>query len=85
MVTLSQQRSNLLNQQLVALETALHALVDADPPLTQQRQLLCSVPGFAFTSALTILTETAGFHRLETGAEISAAAGMDPSPHQSGA
>ncbi|WP_189093927.1 IS110 family transposase, partial [Deinococcus ruber] len=84
-VTLSQQRLDLLDQQLVALETALHALVDADPPLTQQLTLLCSIPGFALISALTILAETGGFNRLETGAEISAAAGMAPSPHQSGA
>ena len=83
-LTLAQQRLDLLDQQLVALDAALHELVDADVTLAQPLKLLLSVPGFAFTSAATVLAETAGFSRLETAEEISAAAGMAPSPQQSG-
>ena len=83
-LTLAQQRLDLLDQQLVALDAALHELVDADVTLAQPLKLLLSVPGFAFTSAATVLAETAGFSRLETAEEISAAAGMAPSSQQSG-
>lgn len=83
-ITLAAQRLELLDRQLVALDEALHALVNTDQELQQQLKLLLTVPGFAFISAVTILAETAGFSRLSTGAEISAAAGMAPSPQQSG-
>ena len=83
-LTLAQQRLDLLDQLLVALDAALHHFVDSDPVLVQQLKLLVSVPGFAFTSAATVVAETSGFSRLETAEEISAAAGMVPSPQQSG-
>lgn len=83
-ITLTQQRLDGLEQQVIALEAALHQLLDADPELLQQLKLLLSVPGFAFISAATILGETAAFSRLNTAEEISAAAGMAPSPQQSG-
>ena len=83
-VMLAAQRLDLLEQQLVELDAALHDLVKTDEELQQQLKLLLTVPGFAFTSAVTILAETAGFSRLTTGEEISAAAGMAPSPQQSG-
>jgi len=83
-LTLAQQRLDLLDRQLASLDAALHELVEADAALAQQLKLLLSVPGFAYTSAATILAETVGFSRMETAEEISAAAGMAPSPQQSG-
>ena len=53
--------------------------------MKQQLTLLLTVPGHGFITAATVLAETAGFSMLETGQEISAAAGMAPAPHQSGA
>ncbi|MFB9995437.1 IS110 family transposase [Deinococcus oregonensis] len=84
-VKLAQQRLDLVMGQVAELEAAMRALIQTDETLSQQLQLLLSVPGFAFVSAATILAETVGFAQLETGRELSAAAGMAPSPHQSGA
>jgi len=83
-VKLTQQRLTLMIQQVVEIEAAIRALIEADELLSQQLKLLLSVPGFAFVAAATIVAETVGFAHLETGREISAAAGMAPSPHQSG-
>ncbi|UQN07243.1 IS110 family transposase [Deinococcus sp. QL22] len=83
-VKLAQQRLDLVMEQLVEIEAAMHALIHADETLSQQLKLLLSVPGFAFVSAATMLAETVGFAQLETRREISAAAGLAPSPHQSG-
>ena len=84
-LALAQQRINLLEQQVVALEDALHALIDTDVSLKQQLTLLLSVPGYGFIAAATVLAETAGFSMLKTGSKISAAAGVAPAPNQSGA
>ena len=82
---MAQRRIYLLFQQVVELEDALHTLIDTDASLKQQLTLLLSVPGYGFIAAVTVLAETAGFSMLETGSEISAAAGVAPSPNQSGA
>lgn len=84
-LTLVQRRIDLLEQQVVELEDALHSLMDTDVSLKQQLTLLLSVPGYGFIAAVTVLAETAGFSMLDTGREISAAAGIAPAPHQSGA
>lgn len=84
-VTLVEQRLAMLDQQLTALDVAIRQHANADPVLSQQLQLLLSVPGFALISAITVLAETEGFARITTGREISAAAGMAPAPQQSGA
>lgn len=84
-LAMAKRRIELLEQQVVELEGALHALIDADASLKQQLTLLLTIPGYGFITAATVLAETAGFSMLETGQEISAAAGMAPAPHQSGA
>ena len=84
-LALVQRRIDPLEQQVVELEDALHTLMDTDASLKQQLTLLLSVPGYGFIAAATVLAETAGFSRLETGSELSAAAGMAPAPNQSGA
>jgi transposase len=83
-VKLTQQRLDLMVGQVGEIEAAMRALIEADETLSQQLKLLLSVPGFAFVAAATIVAETVGFAHLDTGREISAAAGMAPSPHQSG-
>lgn len=84
-LALAQRRIDLLERQVVELEDALHALIDTDVSLKQQLTLLLSVSGYGFITAVTVLAETAGFSMLETGSEISAAAGVAPAPNQSGA
>ncbi|WP_019012572.1 IS110 family transposase, partial [Deinococcus aquatilis] len=81
---LTQQRLDLMVGQVGGIEAAMRALMEADETLSQQLKLLLSVPGFAFVAAGTIVAETVGFAHLDTGRAISAAAGMAPSPHQSG-
>ena len=82
-LSLAQQRLDVLDQQLVMLDAALHELLGAEATLAQQLELLLSVLGVAVTSAVTILAETDGFSRMEAAEEISNT-GIPPLSQQSG-
>lgn len=83
-MTFAQERLALLERQVNDLEQAIKELVQQHTEVQQQLKLLRTIPGIALISAATILAETDGFARLQTGQEISAAAGIAPSPRQSG-
>ena len=53
-LTMAQRRINLLEQQVVELEDALHTLIDTDASLKQQLTLLLSIPGYGFIAAATV-------------------------------
>ena len=74
----------LLERQVQAIEAAIRHAFAQDAQLQSQLELLMSVPGFGFISAVTVLAETSGFATLEDGHQISAYSGLAPAPHQSG-
>lgn len=81
---LAKQRMRLLERQVQAIEAALRHAFAQEAPLQSQLELLMSVPGFGFISAVTVLAETSGFATLDDGHQISAYSGLAPAPHQSG-
>jgi transposase len=83
-VALIRERIALLRSQVKTLGAAMRALISSDPILERAQDLLLSVPGFGFISAVTVLAETDNFALLETGEQISAYAGIAPAPFESG-
>ncbi|MFB9993766.1 IS110 family transposase [Deinococcus oregonensis] len=83
-VALVQQRIDLLKEQITALEGAMHALVALNPALSEPLNLLLTVPGYGFVTAVSVLAETQGFHGLQSSRQLFAYAGIAPAPHQSG-
>lgn len=81
---LLQERIALLKTQVQALETAMRELVEGDSSLCGPIKLLLTIPGYGFLTAVSVLAETNGFALMDTGAEISAYAGIAPAPYKSG-
>ncbi|MFC3832884.1 MULTISPECIES: IS110 family transposase [Deinococcus] len=84
LLTLVDERIELLEQQIKAIEAAMKQLLAGHARLEPQMRLLLSVPGFGFLSAVSVLAETDGFSAIETGAQLCAFCGIAPSPVQSG-
>lgn len=84
-VALIQQRIDLLKEQISALEHAMHTLVALNTSLSRPLNLLLTVPGYGFVTAVSVLAETQGFHGLQSSRQLAAYAGIAPAPHQSGA
>lgn len=83
-VRLLQERIALLKAQVQALEKAMRELIEGDPSLCGPIKLLLTIPGYGFLTAVSVFAETDGFALMDTGAEISAYAGIAPAPHKSG-
>jgi transposase len=72
-----------LEQELAALDAELEARIAAEPAWHAQVSLLCTVPGIAFTTAVTLLAALPELGHLSRG-EIGALAGVAPYAHESG-
>jgi transposase len=84
LLRLVEQRIALLQEQITRLEEAMQHLVDQQADVGQQVDLLRTVPGYGFITAVSVVAETAGFAHLENGAQIAAYAGIAPAPFESG-
>lgn len=83
-INMLKARIALLKQQVLELEDAIRDIVKADSSLHGAFNLLISIPGYGFITAVSVLAETDGFALMETGKQISAYAGIAPAPFQSG-
>ena len=83
-VRLAKQRLRLLERHLVVIEAAIKEAFACDAALQAQLDLLLSIPGFGFVTAVTVLAETNGFETLTDGHQVAAYAGLSPAPNQSG-
>ncbi|WP_407543087.1 IS110 family transposase (plasmid) [Deinococcus radiomollis] len=83
-VALVQQRIDLLKEQITALDHATHTLVSMNKGLSESLNLLLTVPGYGFVTAVSVLAETQSFRGLQSGRQLSAYAGIAPAPNQSG-
>ncbi len=54
----------------------MHALVAMNPSLSEALNLLLTVPGYGFVTAVSVLAETQGFHGLHSSSQLSAYAGI---------
>jgi transposase len=70
--------------QLKAVDQAIAGIIDQDPDLRVQRDLLLSISGVGETLAGILLAEMPGPEVLRRGSEVTAYAGLNPSHYRSG-
>jgi transposase len=82
-VTRMRRHTAWLERELAKIETELEARIAAEPAWQAQVALLCTVPGIAFTTAVTLLATLPELGQLGRG-EIAALVGVAPYTQQSG-
>ena len=75
---------SFLNEQIATIEKRIDELIENDPDLHQQRDLLTSIPGIDDTTAALFLAEVPDVTRFESAAQLAAYAGLTPRQHDSG-
>jgi len=73
-----------LNKQIAAIEQQISDLIDQDPDLCQQRDLLTSIPGIGELTAAKFIAEVPDVTRFESAGQLAAYAGLTPRQHSSG-
>ncbi len=73
-----------LNEQIAHMEQAIEALLNEHPDLKQGQVLLCSIPGLAWLSAVTLLAEVPPRLWASSARKVAAFAGLTPKPFRSG-
>ena len=73
----------LLERELEQVGQQLADHIDRHPQLKQRRDLLCSIPGIAETTAARLLSELSGIE-FGRARQVAAYAGLVPSPRESG-
>jgi transposase len=73
-----------LDTQIAQLEEQINDLIDQDPTLRQQHELLTSIPGIGDTTAASFMAEVPDVTRFESAGQLAAHAGLTPRQHHSG-
>lgn len=73
-----------LDGQIATIEQRMYDLVDQDPDLRQQHELLTSIPGIGNLTAVNFLAEVPDVNRFESAGQLAAYAGLTPRKHESG-
>ena len=73
-----------LDTQIEQLEQQINDLIDQDPTLRQQQELLTSIPGIGNTTAASFIAEVPDVLRFESAGQLAAHAGLTPRQHHSG-
>lgn len=79
-----QVRMELLNNQIMEIETEMKALVDNSDMLGKKISYVLSIPGVSFISAATVIAETLGFSQFENAKQLTSYAGYDVVLKESG-
>ena len=74
----------LLDSQRKMLENEMKKIVKQDNRLSRDVQLLCTIQGIGFLSAVTVLGELGDLRLYKTSRQLTACAGLNPVIHQSG-
>lgn len=77
-------RQQLLDQQLLAVDQDVAALLKAEPELSRKLAQLTSIPGIGLTTAIVVVAETNGFVLVENERQLASYAGLDVVQRQSG-
>ena len=78
-----QQRLKQLDKEIAQLDAAIDSLIASDESLSNQSQLLCSIPGIAAVTAAKLLSELAG-KEFQSARQLAAYAGLTPAEFRSG-
>ncbi|WP_420642832.1 IS110 family transposase [Candidatus Leptofilum sp.] len=73
-----------LNDQIAEIEQQMRDLIDQDPDLGQQHELLTSIPGIGDITAANFMAEVPDVTRFESAGQLAAYAGLSPRKHHSG-
>lgn len=73
-----------LNQRVLRMEKLALQVVNSDPKLAEWRKRLTTIPGIADITALTIMSELVHTDPKMDARQLTAYAGLDPRPWQSG-
>ena len=73
-----------INTQIDQLEQQINDLIDQDPSLRQQHELLTTIPGIGDTTAANFIAEVPDVLRFESAGQLAAHAGLTPRQHHSG-
>lgn len=79
-----EEHITFLNNQIEEIEQQIRELIDQDPELRQQHELLTSIPGIGDVTAATFIAEVPDVSRFETAGQLAAYAGLTPRRHDSG-
>ena len=79
----TQVRIRQIRTQIETLDAEIKRLLDADPELARQRDILCSIPGLSDVSAAAILIELPEIGTLARK-KVASLAGLAPMTRQSG-
>ncbi len=74
----------LLKQQLKELEEAIKTLIKKDEAMNLQMELLQTIPGVGFQTALQLIIYTKCFKAFKNWRQLACYAGLAPFPYQSG-
>jgi transposase len=73
-----------LDMQIDLLERKIKELIDQNPSLRQQYELLTSIPGIGDTTAASFIAAVPDVSRFESAGQLAAHAGLTPRQHHSG-
>ncbi|WP_139923723.1 IS110 family transposase [Hymenobacter sp. DG01] len=77
-------QQTLIQQQLLAVDQDLAALLEAEPELGRKLRQLTSVLGIGLTTAIVVVAETSGFVLVDNERQLASYAGLDVVQRQSG-
>lgn len=77
------QRLAQIERQMTSVDSAMQAIIAADPGLGERLEILVSIPGISTVSATAILADMPELGQM-TGKEAAALAGLAPMSRQSG-
>lgn len=78
------QRLKWIEKQVAEVEKDIRVTVDADPEVKRKIVCLCSIPGVAFITAITIVAETNGFALFKSKGQLVSFSGYDVVKNESG-
>ena len=73
-----------IDKQILAIDTEIDALIDADPVLKRQKELLTSIDGVGERIAVNMIAITGGFTRFQNARQFCSFAGLTPYKYDSG-
>jgi transposase len=83
-ITRLEKHIAFLNKQEKEIIQQIQSLAKTDDQLKQTSQLISSIPGVGFLTAVTVLAETNGFELVRNRRQLSSYAGLDVREKQSG-
>lgn len=75
---------DFLDKQIKTIEEAMQKIIDQNPDLCQQQELLTSIPGIGNLTAAKFIAEVPDVTRFDSASQLAAYAGLTPRSHQSG-